>query len=274
MYNHHPHPLDLGLWESRPSFTLTASLLHPCPKEKSFFSQEWHNLNWSAYKTNTTHYSVFAKLHHKYCNDQRMLAQVLTEVMVGNQLPLKHPECISRQIFIKHPPGTRHKVLSRQQNWTSYYCIGFLLTGVILRVSEGRLLCVYKGCAAVTSTQWTYCLSSPVLYSISPQLSPTKSPGSKNPECCALPSLNTPMPLLRTLPPVTLKISNPQKNRLILSSMQIDEGRSICPLTLTPLCHECPQSSSPCLQMSHLKGWVKFWPCLLTTILWRQDSVC
>lgn len=167
--------------------------------------------------------------------------------MDRNQLPLKHPEGIPQQIFIEHQPSTRHKGLSREQNSTSYSHIAFSLTGVILRVSESGLLCTYNGSAAVTSTQQTCHLSSPVLYSISPWSSSTKSLGSENPQYCQLSPPNTPMPFLRTPTPITFKISNPQKTRLVLSSTHNDEGRSICLLTMTPLCHECPQSSSLCL---------------------------
>lgn len=129
---------------------------------------------------------MFTKLSHKYFNCQRMLAKVLTELMDRNQLPLKHPEGIPQQIFTEHPPSTRHKGLSREQNSTSYSHIAFSPTGVILRVAESGLLCAYNGSAAVTSTQQTCRLSSPVLYSISPRSSSTISLGSENPQYCQL----------------------------------------------------------------------------------------
>lgn len=38
---------------------------------------------------------------------------------------------------------------------------------------------------------------------------------------------------------------------------------------MTPVCHQCPRSSSPCLQ-SRLCGRIKLWPTLSTKTSWRQ----
>ena len=83
-------------------FALTASLSPMSVQRRKAFVTEWPKLNCSDSQTNTTHYSVSTKLRHKYFNHQSPLAQVLTELIVGNQLlfNLKHPESIPQQIFL------------------------------------------------------------------------------------------------------------------------------------------------------------------------------